>query len=142
VEIRFVIHRETCARMPEFAEFVARNLLFVDHVALMGLELTGFAKTNLELLWADPVDYQTELAIAVRRLAHAGLSVSIYNLPLCVLPAELRSFARKSISDWKRHYFDECAACVARVDCAGFFASSTLRRSRGIAALTASETNA
>src|SRR5262249_44590267 len=39
VELRFVIHRETFPRLPDFARFVARNLTFVDHVALMGLEL-------------------------------------------------------------------------------------------------------
>ena len=33
VELRFVIHRETYAGLPEFARFVARNLLFFDHVA-------------------------------------------------------------------------------------------------------------
>jgi His-Xaa-Ser system radical SAM maturase HxsC len=139
VELRFVVHRETYLRMPELAEFIVRNLVFVDHVALMGLELTGFAKTNLELLWVDPLDYQSQLGTAVRRLAQAGLSVSIYNLPLCVLPPELRTFARKSISDWKNTYFDECAACEVQDACAGFFASSAMRRSRGIVPLRRTE---
>jgi His-Xaa-Ser system radical SAM maturase HxsC len=132
VELRFVIHAETYERLPEFADFVGRNLLFVDHVALMGLEPTGFAKTNIERLWADPLDYQSQLANAVHRLARVGLNVSIYNLPLCVLPAQLRGYARKSISDWKNVYFDECSSCVRRDACAGFFASSTLKRSRGV----------
>lgn len=39
VEIRVVIHRQTYSRLPELARFIARNLLFVDQVALMGLEM-------------------------------------------------------------------------------------------------------
>lgn len=132
VELRFVIHAQTSSRLPEFADFVARNLLFVDHVALMGLELMGFAKTNLGMLWMDPLDYQKELTAAVRVLHRAGLRTSIYNHPLCVLPAELHPFARKSISDWKNVYVQDCKDCTRRDACGGFFASATLKRSRGI----------
>ena len=135
VELRFVIHRDTYERLPAFAEFITRNLLFVDHVALMGLEPTGFAKTNLEALWVDPVHYTSQLVGAVRVLARARLPLSIYNHQLCVLPPELHQFARKSISDWKNTYFGECDPCKRRDECAGFFASSSLRRSAGIAPL-------
>jgi His-Xaa-Ser system radical SAM maturase HxsC len=136
VEIRFVIQADTYRRLPEFACFLARNLLFVDHVALMGLELMGFAKANLDAIWVDPLDYQEQLLAAVQTLARAGMSVSIYNLQLCVLDPRLHSFARKSISDWKNAYFDECTRCSKLLECGGFFSSSTLRRSRGIACIT------
>jgi His-Xaa-Ser system radical SAM maturase HxsC len=132
VELRFVVHRDTYLRMPDFARFVVRNLLFVDHVALMGLEITGFAKTNLDTLWIDPLDYQDQLSEAVTILARAGMNVSLYNHALCTLNEPLHRFARKSISDWKNTYFDECAGCAVRDACGGFFASSSLRRSRGI----------
>jgi His-Xaa-Ser system radical SAM maturase HxsC len=132
VEVRFVIHAETHERLPEFARFLARNLLFVDHVALMGLELVGFAKTNLDTLWVDPLDYQGALVEAVETLGTAGMSVSIYNHQLCVLDQRLHRYARKSISDWKNAYFDECNGCALQASCGGFFASSNIRRSRGI----------
>ena len=135
VEIRFVIHAQSCARLPEFAEFVVRNLLFVDHVALMGMELEGFARENLDVLWIDPLDYNIGLTRAVRRLARAGSRVSIYNLPLCVLPDELRPFAKQSISDWKTAFLNECAECDRREACCGLFASGTTVRSRGIKAI-------
>jgi His-Xaa-Ser system radical SAM maturase HxsC len=135
VEVRFVVHRESVGRLPDFARFVARNLTFVDHVALMGLELVGFARVNLDQLWVDPVDYQAPLLEAVRVLDGAGLAVSIYNHPLCVLDPRLHRFARKSISDWKNAYFAECDGCAAKDACGGFFASSSLRGSRGIAPL-------
>jgi His-Xaa-Ser system radical SAM maturase HxsC len=132
VEIRCVIHAETWQRLPALARFLARNLLFVDHVALMGLELMGFAKTNLDALWIDPLDYQAALVEAVELLDRAGMHVSIYNHQLCVLDARLHRFARKSISDWKNAYVDACEACSQRAACGGFFASGRARMSRGI----------
>jgi His-Xaa-Ser system radical SAM maturase HxsC len=134
VELRFVIHRETAAGLPAFARFVARNLAFVDHVALMGLELMGFARANLDAIWADPMDYQAELREAAHVLANSGVRVSIYNHQLCVLDPSLHQFARASISDWKNMYAAECDGCGLRETCGGFFASASLRRSRGIAA--------
>jgi His-Xaa-Ser system radical SAM maturase HxsC len=136
VEVRFVIHRDTFERLPDFARFLARNLTFVDHVALMGLELIGFARSSVETLWVDPIDYRRELASAVTTLDRAGMAVSIFNHQLCALDRQLWSFARKSVSDWKNLYFDECSGCAQRDACGGFFASSTLRRSRGIHRLT------
>jgi len=135
VEVRVVIHGDTVERLPELAAFLARNLTFVDHVALMGLELTGFAKTNLNELWVDPVDYVTQLEEAVRTLRHARVPMSIYNHQLCVLPSALRGFARKSISDWKNTYAPECSECDVRDECGGMFASSSIRKSRGISPL-------
>jgi His-Xaa-Ser system radical SAM maturase HxsC len=134
VELRFVIHAETYANLPDFARFVARNLVFIDHVALMGLELMGFARTNLDALWIDPVDYQLDLVEAAAILERAQMKVSVYNHQLCVLDPRIHHLARRSISDWKNCYFDECDGCAVKDDCGGFFASSSRRRSRGIAA--------
>ena len=123
VEIRFVIHRDTYERLPQFAEFIARNLLLVDHVALMGLEPIGFAKANAEHLWIDPFEYQVQLTSAVERLARAGVVVSVYNHQLCVLDRRLWRYAQKSISDWKNEYLPKCEGCTVRHQCGGFFSS-------------------
>src|SRR5262249_25038699 len=93
VEIRVVIHRETYERLPHLARFITRNLQFVDHVALMGLELMGFARSNLEALWIDPVDYQMQLVESTLTLARAGIRTSIYNHQLCLLDRELWPFS-------------------------------------------------
>ncbi|WP_226019225.1 His-Xaa-Ser system radical SAM maturase HxsC [Novosphingobium sp. FKTRR1] len=132
VEIRVVLQAQTVGRLPNLARFISRNLLFVDHVALMGLEPTGFARANLEAIWADPVDYANELSAAVRILAGAGIRTSVYNSQLCVMPTEVRPYARRSISDWKQTYLPECENCTSKQECAGFFASVTHARSRGI----------
>ncbi len=135
VEVRFVIHRETADRLADFARFVARNLTFVDHVALMALEPVGYAKANLDALWIDPLDYAAPLLDATLALHRAGMAVSLYNHQRCVLDRRLWPFARRSISDWKNLYLDACAGCAERGECGGFFASSAERHSRGVAPL-------
>ena len=124
VEIRVVIHAKNYVRLAKLAEFITRNLLFVDHVALMGLEVMGFAKSNLNELWIDPYDYQNELQQAVEILARYKIRVSIYNTPLCVIPESIRQYAVCSISDWKTDYLDICETCDAKHQCGGFFSSN------------------
>ncbi|MDB5334909.1 MAG: moaA 3 [Planctomycetaceae bacterium] len=132
VELRVVLHNATVDRLPSLARFVARNLPFVEHIALMGLEMMGYAKINLDALWIDPVDYRPNLISAVRILAQHGLNVSIYNHQLCTLDRELWPYARKSISDWKNEYLEVCATCSVQNECGGFFSSAKLRHSAHI----------
>jgi His-Xaa-Ser system radical SAM maturase HxsC len=133
IEIRVVLHALTTPRLIETCEWVARNLPFVNHVALMGLENTGFAIANDAQLWIDPLDYQADLARGARALMSAGVPVSIYNLPLCTVHPGVRHIAVQSISDWKNAYVAECDACSVRSQCAGFFSSGRPKFSRGIA---------
>jgi His-Xaa-Ser system radical SAM maturase HxsC len=135
VEIRVVIHRQTYSRLPQLAEFLARNLTMVDQVALMGLEMTGFTRANLPALWIDPLDYQKELKQAVQTLDSHRMRVSIYNHQLCLIDRDLWPFARKSISDWKNEYMPECEGCAVRDSCGGFFSSAKLRYSDHINAI-------
>jgi len=137
VEIRVVLQTQTVDRLPQLARFIARNLLFVDHVALMGLEPTGFARANLDSIWTDPVDYAHQLEEAVAVLSGVGLRTSIYNSQLCVLPEAVRPYARRSISDWKQTYLPECDGCGAKPRCTGFFASAQYAKSRAICPIAA-----
>lgn len=135
VEIRVVIHRANYKDLPDLAEFIARNLTFVDQVALMGLEMTGFAKANIDSLWIDPADYKTELYDAATKLEDFGVHLSIYNHQLCTIDRRLWPLARRSISDWKNEYEPECAGCTVADRCGGFFATGRLRRSSHIKAI-------
>lgn len=135
VEIRVVLHAATIPRLPQLAEYIYRNFTFADHVALMGLENIGFAVRNMKDLWIDPYDYQDQLESAVEFLAVRGMHVSIYNHQLCVLRRSLWKFARKSISDWKNIYLDECRACAVQGQCGGFFAWATKLHSPHIHAI-------
>ena len=55
-----------------------------------------------------------------------------------VLDPRLHRFAKKSISDWKNAYVEECDGCAKRAECGGFFASGIRRKSRGILAMQTS----
>lgn len=129
IEIRVVIHNLTYKGLPQLAEFIVRNLPFVDHVALMGLEMMGFTKSNLDVLWVDPYDYQNELVSACKILDQRNVNFSIYNHQLCLLHPDIRKYAVKSISDWKNIYMPECKGCHLKNECGGFFASAKLKYS-------------
>ena len=135
IEIRVVLHKVSVPRLPQLAEYIYRNLPFVSHVALMGLEPTGYTPRNKDKLWIDPVDYQDELEQAVEILSVRGMNVSLYNLQLCLLRPSLWKFARKSISDWKNVYFHECEACGVLDQCGGLFQSAERMHSIHIRAL-------
>jgi hypothetical protein len=72
-----------------------------------------------------------ELRQAVCYLHQRMMNVSIYNLPLCLLPEGIRHFARDSISEWKKTFLPECECCGQTAVCAGFFATS-VRKPAGI----------
>jgi His-Xaa-Ser system radical SAM maturase HxsC len=139
VEIRVVLHALTAPIIEDTGRWIARNLPFVDHVALMGLENTGFAIANDAMLWMDPMDFGDSLSRAIDHLSAAGVNVSIYNLPKCVLPKSVWPHAIQSISDWKNSFVEECNRCDEKNTCSGFFTTGRPRFSRGVRAITYSQ---
>ncbi len=135
VEIRVVVHKQNYAGLPALAEFIGRNLTFVDHVTFMGLEMTGFAKANIDQLWIDPVDYRNQLYLAASLVDDLGLRTSIYNHQLCTVDSRIIPLATQSISDWKNEYVEECDGCTVKATCGGFFSTGRVRRSEHIRAI-------
>ncbi|WP_039728716.1 His-Xaa-Ser system radical SAM maturase HxsC [Xanthomonas sp. SHU 199] len=121
VEVRVVLVKPSFERLRQITRFILRNLSFVEHVALMGIEPVGFAKAHYEALWADPFDYADTLTASTQALSQAGMAVSLYNLPLCAIPKDLWPFAKRSISNWKNDYLESCSACFVKDQCGGFF---------------------
>lgn len=135
VEVRVVLHRLTIPRLTRLMEYIYRNLSFVEHIALMGLEHTGYTPRNMGELWIDPFDYQDELERAVRYLSVRNMTVSLYNHQLCVLRPSLWRYAKKSISDWKNLYLPECENCSALSDCGGLFKWAATKHSAHLRSL-------
>lgn len=54
IELRVVLNKVTVKYLTALAEFISRNLFFVKHVALMGMENMGYAKLNREAVFIDP----------------------------------------------------------------------------------------
>ena len=123
VEIRVVLHKQSIGRLRQLCEFIGRNLLFVDHVALMGLEMTGFTRANLDKLWIDPYEYKDILSESVHTLVQYGMNVSIYNHQLCLINDDVLPYYKKSISDWKNEFVDDCNGCKRLSECGGLFSS-------------------
>ena len=124
VELRIVLNKITCQRLPQMANFIYRNLPFIRYVAFMGMEYTGYTIRNHKIVWIDPLEYQTELENAVFELHRWGMNVSIFNLTHCVLNERLWKFAVKSISDWKNEYAEFCEECIMKNECCGLFSTS------------------
>lgn len=137
VELRVVIQKANVSRLHELARFIARNLPFVNQVALMGLEMTGLARPNSDLVWVDPHEYREELGTAYRMLTAAGVRTRIYNHQLCVIDRELWPAAVQSISDWKNDFPSLCEPCAVKHQCAGVFTTSGSRLSPHLRPLTA-----
>jgi len=124
IELRIVINKLNYERLPQLSNFIFKNLSFVSCVSFMAMEYTGFAVKNSAQIWVEPMEYRTNLREATLTLNSWGVDVSLFNLPLCLLPKELHVFARKSISDWKNNYADICQTCVKKEDCCGLFSTS------------------
>ena len=139
IEIRVVLHKQTAQALPEIAEFISRNIPFVDQVALMGLEMIGLARANIPALWIDPTEYAAELEEAVDLLDRTGIHTMIYNHQLCLIPERLWPWTVKSISDWKNEYHPECLKCSVRDRCGGFFFSAKYKVSEKIKAIPEAE---
>jgi His-Xaa-Ser system radical SAM maturase HxsC len=131
-EIRFVICKSNFERLPTLPDFIFRNYPFINHLAIMGLEMTGYALKNENEVWVDPLDYSQELARFAQEARRRNLPVSIYNHQLCVIPPETRYLARQAISDWKQEYISSCELCMLKKECGGVFTTSGKILSRGI----------
>ena len=90
----------------------------------MGLEITGYTRTNLEDLWIDPIEYKDILSDAVKILNTYNVSTSVYNHQLCLVNNDIFPNYIKSISDWKNEFVRECEECTKKTECGGFFSSS------------------
>lgn len=132
IQVRTVLIQPVLDQLPALCEFIAKNLPFVQTVALMGTEPIGFALANAEMCLVDPSERVDEIRAAVATLRLHGLTPVLMNLPLCKLPAQLRPFAAASISDWKNEFAPECELCQLKPRCSGFFTwdKSSFHRTR------------
>ncbi len=124
IELRIVINKLNYMRLPQIAEFIHKNLPFVGWTAFMAMEHIGHAVSNERNIWIEPIDYVSQLTEAVQILAQWRKEVAVYNVPLCLIPESIHTFAQKSISDWKNKYLPICDECSLKPKCCGLFATS------------------
>ena len=88
----------------------------------MGLEIIGYTMAHKKELIEDNQDQAIKnLESALMYLDEWDYNVSIYNTALCHLPETLWKYAKKSISDWKNSFPEDCKKCEMKPECSGFF---------------------
>jgi His-Xaa-Ser system radical SAM maturase HxsC len=127
IELRIVVTKQNYQRLENISEFIFRNFPFCMHIALMGMEVCGIAESNKDEVWIDPYEFIEELCEAVRQLHQRNMNVSLYNIPLCLIPKNYWRFAADSISDWKKGYVEICDECVVKNICPGLFTTSQVQ---------------
>lgn len=124
VEIRIVVMKKNYKSLEEISKFIAQELPKVKIVNIMAMEMTGNAYKRKEELWINFDEVSKYLYNACLTIIKAGIIVNLYNFPLCSLDRRLYSIARKSITDYKIRYKEECDDCIAKEECGGFFNST------------------
>ena len=121
IELRTVITALNIFDLPELASFIGKNIPFINDWAIMGMEPIGYAKPNWRRLFFDHSLFPQPIVNALEISAFKRVHAHLYNVPRCTMPAAYRRYCVDSISDWKKKYLPECAACVERDVCSGFF---------------------
>lgn len=124
VEIRIVVLKKNYQNLEKIAKFIVKKLPEVKIVNIMALEMTGNAHKNKKEIWINFENVKEYIYKASIILIKAGITTNLYNFPLCSLDERLYSIARKSITDYKVRYKEECNQCIAKEKCGGFFNST------------------
>ena len=124
IEIRIVVLKRNYKELENIAEFIVKNIPQVKMVNIMALEMTGNAFKNKEQVWVNFSDISNYLYRACMKLIENGIITNLYNFPLCCIDKRLYSISRKSITDYKVRYKEECEGCTAQDWCGGFFNST------------------
>lgn len=121
VELRTVVMADNAHDLPTLARLIAHRLPFIDRWAIMQLENIGYGRMNWKSLFFDHSSSFEPIGRALDYARSRGLAAQLYNFPLCTVPEPYRHLAPSTISDWKRSYKPECAACRLKDSCSGFF---------------------
>lgn len=124
IEIRIVVLRKNYKELKNIANFIVKNIPQVKIVNIMALEMTGNAFKNKEQVWVNFSDISIYLYKACMELIENGIMTNLYNFPLCCIDKRLYSISRKSITDYKICYKEQCEECTAQDWCGGFFNST------------------
>ncbi|WP_281023668.1 His-Xaa-Ser system radical SAM maturase HxsC [Minwuia sp. IMCC3009] len=121
IELRTVLTGLNYPALPKLADLISKDLFFIKVWAIMGLEPIGFAKAFMGDLFVDHSAFFDPLEHALDIAAKRRLVTTLYNIPLCTVPARYRKYCADTISDWKKKFVPECESCSQRSSCTGFF---------------------
>lgn len=121
VEIRIVVSLMNYKEIYSIANLIIREFPTVDSVKIMGMEMTGSAAVNRKKLWLSYKDAFEASKEAINELINNKIDVALYNFPLCAVEKPYRMLCRKSITDYKVRFAEECDVCNIKDACGGMF---------------------
>ena len=121
IEIRIVTSALNIHNLRDLALFIAARYPAVSHVSLMGLEMMGNAMLNRQDVWVGYDTLMPEVEAVADILLSHGVSVRLFNYPLCKVGHKYHTIYYRSISEYKIRYKPECDDCTKQSECGGFF---------------------
>ena len=124
VEIRIVLNKTNYKFLNKMANLIGENFKNVEEVNILSLELLGNAGQNYENFWINKEEINSALELALPIFIKNRIKVNLYNFPLCLLKSEFWNITKRSITDYKSKYGENCQDCLVYNKCDGFFFST------------------
>lgn len=124
VEIRIVLNKMNYKFLDKMANLIGENFKNIEEVNILSLELLGNAGQNYENFWINKEEINSSLELALPIFIKNRIKVNLYNFPLCLLKSEFWNITKKSITDYKSKYGENCQECLVYNKCDGFFFST------------------
>ena len=121
IELRTVLMRQNVIHLPKLSELIVSQLPWIQVWAIMQLENIGYARMNWKKIFFDNSQNFTNIEKSLSIASAHNINVALYNFPHCTVPGDYRKFSKKSISDWKNKFLEECNKCDKQHICSGFF---------------------
>ena len=136
IEIRIVVFQQNLHEMLPIAKLLCSLPQRVHVVHFMAAEMCGNAGINHDVVWVDYNEAFQRCIPAIDLLIRNGIDVELYNFPLCSIPKAFRALYRKSISEYKIQYGQQCDQCADQPLCGGVFGSSLKYAESGMKPVT------
>ena len=124
VELRIVVSRLNHRYIDRIAQLIITRFGRLHSVKIMGLEMTGSASVNADRVWLTYREAFDSSRSAILSLVGHGIDVGLYNFPLCAVDESFHLICKKSITDYKIRYGEQCELCSKKPNCGGIFAGS------------------
>jgi His-Xaa-Ser system radical SAM maturase HxsC len=121
IELRTVVLKSNIPNFEDLADHISTHHPFTNVWAIMQLENIGYARMNWDKEFFDNSLSFEPIATSLDLATARGIRTSLYNFPLCTVPAAYRSYCVHSISDWKQKFLTACDKCTLKSACGGFF---------------------
>ncbi|MDD5657380.1 MAG: radical SAM protein [Elusimicrobia bacterium] len=122
VEARIILHGLQMPQLPRLLEFLPRRFPALDAVELLFVEIEGHAERNWKDIRLSLSRCARELG-ALRDLLARLPEPRLLHFPLCILPPDLRPYARRTLDPIKVDFPPACGKCRLRPDCVGVHVS-------------------